>query len=107
MSFPVLQKIDSNVSEMVQFPSNVLIKNIQIKIEAITCKSMGEYFDFITIYISIEYIDDAVNLLIFSGFFANYSISIKPSVFYRWHHLSMGDTAADPASQLGSGHFYP
>ena len=49
MSFPVLQKIDSNVSEMVQFPSNVLIKNIQIKIEAISCKSMGEYFDFITI----------------------------------------------------------
>ena len=58
---------------MVQFPSNVLIKNIKIKIEAITCKSMGEYFDFILItitFLSIECIDDDdVNLIIFFRIF--------------------------------------
>ena len=32
---------------LVKLVPATLIKNIKIKIEAITCKSMGEYFDFI------------------------------------------------------------
>ena len=41
-----------------------------------------------------------------SGFFTHYSISIKPSISDRWHHMSVGDAAADPASKLGPGHFH-
>ena len=40
-----------------------------------------------------------------SGFFTHYSISIKPSISDRWHHMSVGDAAADPASQTGSRAF--
>ena len=44
---------------------------------------------------------------IISGFFTNYSVFIGSPIFHRWHHMFVGNTAADPASKLGPGHFYP
>ena len=41
-----------------------------------------------------------------SGFYTHYSIPIKPSISNGWHHMSVGNTAADPASQLGPRNFY-